>query len=85
MDFYGSTILWIYKHVSTLQMRTEYVMNSLNINESINQESMNMVQLSSVKINDISVGDLFYDGAWQKPIKGIYWKHNNSLWANATQ
>ncbi|XP_012054775.1 PREDICTED: uncharacterized protein LOC105617835, partial [Atta cephalotes] len=87
MDFYGNTILWIYKHVSTLQMRTKYVMDLLNINESINQNqesSMNMVQLSSVKINDISVGDLFYDGAWQKPIKGMYWKHNNSLWANAT-
>ncbi|XP_011061101.1 PREDICTED: uncharacterized protein LOC105150012 [Acromyrmex echinatior] len=46
---------------------------------------MNLVHLSSVvKINDISVGNLFYDGAWQKPIKGMYWKHNDSLWANAT-
>ncbi|KYN10249.1 hypothetical protein ALC57_17623, partial [Trachymyrmex cornetzi] len=89
MDFHGSKILWIYKHVSMgLLISDEYMMlNILCENVSQNQEfSMNVVHLSSVvKINDIFVGDLFYDGAWQKPMKGMYWKHNNnSLWANAT-
>ncbi|XP_018305978.1 uncharacterized protein [Mycetomoellerius zeteki] len=90
MDFYGSILLWIYKHISMQSRRnTEWVMNNItHQNEPIiqNQESStNVVHLSSIiKINDISVGNLFYDGAWQKPIKSMYWKHNDSFWANAT-
>ncbi|KYN32391.1 hypothetical protein ALC56_13248, partial [Trachymyrmex septentrionalis] len=90
MDFGGGTLLWIYKHLSLHHLNNEFMMsNIIYQNESINQNqesSTNLVHLSSVvKINDISVGNLFYDGAWQKPIKGMYWKHNDSLWANATQ
>ncbi|KAL6429063.1 hypothetical protein ACFW04_008095 [Cataglyphis niger] len=28
--------------------------------------------------------NLFYDGMWQKPVEGIYWKHNNEIFAHAT-
>jgi len=89
MDFHGSTLLWIYKHLSIHYLtNTEFAMSNITYqNESINQNkksSMNLVHLSPiVKINDISVGNIFY-GAWQKPVKGMYWKHNDSLWANAT-
>ena len=90
MDFGGGTLLWIYKHLSLHHLNNEFMMsNIIYQNESINQNqesSTNLIHLSPVvKINDISVGNLFYDGAWQKPIKGMYWKHNDSLWANATQ
>ena len=90
MDFRGGTVLWICKHTSVIQISNEItIKDNLYQNESINQNqesSTNLIHLSPVvKINDISVGNLFYDGAWQKPIKGMYWKHNDSLWANATQ
>ncbi|KYN32401.1 hypothetical protein ALC56_13258, partial [Trachymyrmex septentrionalis] len=89
MDFRGGTVLWICKHTSVIQISNEItIKDNLYQNESINQNqesSTNLIHLSPVvKINDISVGNLFYDGAWQKPIKGMYWKHNDSLWANAT-
>lgn len=29
--------------------------------------------------------NLFYDGMWQKPMEGIYWKHNNEIFAHATK
>lgn len=29
--------------------------------------------------------NLFYDGMWQIPVKGMYWNHSHTeLWANAT-
>lgn len=31
------------------------------------------------------VYNLFYDGMWQRPVKGTYWIHNDSQWANATR
>lgn len=29
--------------------------------------------------------NLFYDGMWQKPVKGTYWLNEDQLWANATK
>ncbi|XP_050456117.1 uncharacterized protein LOC126853942 [Cataglyphis hispanica] len=31
-----------------------------------------------------AIYNLFYDGMWQKPVEGIYWKHNNEIFAHAT-
>ncbi|XP_070159424.1 uncharacterized protein [Polyergus mexicanus] len=28
--------------------------------------------------------NLFYDGMWQKPVEGMYWKHNDKIFAHAT-
>ncbi|XP_011874328.1 PREDICTED: uncharacterized protein LOC105565609 isoform X2 [Vollenhovia emeryi] len=31
-----------------------------------------------------SVNNLFYDGAWQRPVNDTYWIHDDTQWANAT-
>ncbi|KAL6262331.1 hypothetical protein P5V15_007422 [Pogonomyrmex californicus] len=31
-----------------------------------------------------AIYNLFYNGMWQKPVKGAYWLHNDIQWASAT-
>ncbi|KAL6255117.1 hypothetical protein P5V15_013447 [Pogonomyrmex californicus] len=48
-------------------------------------ESKNEIDLPSTsETSSFSIHYLFYDGMWQKPIQNTYWKHNDILWANAT-
>ncbi|KYN08505.1 hypothetical protein ALC62_00489 [Cyphomyrmex costatus] len=88
MDFYGSTVLWPFKSMLFQHLLYKELTIVSQEDETIGQSkefSRNVVHLSSViKTNDISIGNLFYDGAWQTPIKGMYWKHNGSLWAQTT-
>ncbi|XP_077263529.1 uncharacterized protein LOC143898144 isoform X2 [Temnothorax americanus] len=81
MDLYGGVVLlpWL-KIVDKLHKRFE-----TSFNDSI-QPSKNQVNLSNIPPNTkfVSIYNLFYDGKWQKPVKGTYWKHNNILWASAT-
>ncbi|XP_071555918.1 uncharacterized protein [Temnothorax nylanderi] len=89
MNFSGTAVLFPYQEICA------YTMNQQTINEIRKQisesdstdteHSVNVVHLSHIaEINFTSICDLFYDGTWQKPVKGMYWKHNDNLWANAT-
>ncbi|XP_071555917.1 uncharacterized protein [Temnothorax nylanderi] len=89
MNISGTAVIFPYQEIC------EYTMNQQTINEIRKQisesdstdteHSVNVVHLSHIaEINFTSICDLFYDGTWQKPVKGMYWKHNNYLWANAT-
>ncbi|TGZ56879.1 uncharacterized protein [Temnothorax longispinosus] len=81
MDLYGGVMLlpWL-KIVDKLHKRFK-----TSFNDSI-QPSKNEVNLSNIPSNTTftSIHNLFYDGKWQKPVKGTYWKHKDILWASTT-
>ncbi|XP_024883489.1 uncharacterized protein LOC112462121 isoform X1 [Temnothorax curvispinosus] len=81
MDLYGGVMLlpWL-KIVDKLHKRFK-----TSFNDSI-QPSKNEINLSNIPSNTTftSIHNLFYDGKWQKPVKGTYWKHNKILWASTT-
>lgn len=81
MDLYGGVILlpWI-KVFDKLHERC-----IPNFDNSI-QSSTNEVNFSDIPshIPSVSMYNLFYDGKWHKPVKGTYWRRNDTLWANAT-
>lgn len=62
-------------------IRSEKDSDSIDIKQSINTVN----SFHTAEMNYISICNLFYDGTWQKPVKGMYWKHNDNLWANATK
>jgi len=86
MDFYGGTVFLPLKEIIQQNLNEEKL-NAIHQNESDEMEpSVNVIHLSQIaEKNSTSICDLFYDGTWQKPVKDMYWKHNDSLWANATQ
>jgi len=86
MDFCGGTVFLPFKEIIQ-QNLNEQELDTVHQNKSVLKEhSVNVIHLSKIaKINSTSICDLFYDGTWQKPVEGMYWKHNDSLWANATQ
>lgn len=50
------------------------------------EKSVNEVHFSNIgEMNFTSIYKLYYDGTWQEPVKGMYWKHDDNLWANATK
>ncbi|XP_071555926.1 uncharacterized protein [Temnothorax nylanderi] len=69
-------------------VKSQQTLNKIREKESVSSEteqSVNVVHLShTAEMNFTSICDLFYDGTWQEPVKGMYWKHNDTLWANAT-
>jgi len=86
MDFRSGTMFLPLKEIIQQNLNEEEL-HDIHENKSDKMEpSVNVIHLSQIaKINSTSICDLFYDGMWQKPVKGMYWKHNDSLWANATQ
>ncbi|XP_077265709.1 uncharacterized protein LOC143899346 [Temnothorax americanus] len=69
-------------------VKSQRTLNEIREKESVSSEteqSVNVVHLSHIAdINFTSIFNLFYDGTWQEPVKGMYWKHNDNFWANAT-
>lgn len=82
MDLYGGVMLlpWI-KIFDKLHERFKPSFNN-SIQPGINE--VNFSDISS-DVKSTSIYNLFYNGKWHKPMKGMYWKHNNSLRANATR
>lgn len=56
-------------------------LHTFDITPPNNAIKMNAEHLTS----NPTIYNLFYDGIWQKPMKGIYWKHNDKIFANATK
>lgn len=84
MDLYGGVMLlpWI-KIFDKLHER--FIPNFDNWLQSSRNE-VKFSDIPSDSVRSLSIYNLFYDGKWHKPIKGIYWKHNhNVFWANATR
>lgn len=82
MDLYGGVMLLPYVKVFDKIVHEGF---KLNINNPI-QPSINEVKFSqSFDMESVSICNLFYDGKWHKPVNDTYWKHNNSLQANATR
>ncbi|XP_011051612.1 PREDICTED: uncharacterized protein LOC105144425 [Acromyrmex echinatior] len=83
MDLYGGGILLPYVKVfSKIHEGFKLTFND----DSIRVPSANEINLSRVANKEsISICNLFYDGKWHKPIKNMYWLHNNMLWPNATK
>ncbi|XP_018366170.1 PREDICTED: uncharacterized protein LOC108763223 [Trachymyrmex cornetzi] len=83
MDFYGGNILLPYVKV----FGKIYEGFKLTFNDDLIQvPSANEVNLLHVPDKEsMPICNLFYDGKWHKPVKNMYWKRNNMLWANATK
>ncbi|XP_072764499.1 uncharacterized protein [Anoplolepis gracilipes] len=64
------------------------IMNSIdktNLNLNDITPSSNAIKINSEEFEQSSeFYNLFYDGMWQKPVEGMYWKHDNTIFANAT-
>lgn len=88
MDFFGTVTNFPYKEL-VAQASNQQFLNELRLMKPdclIDVESANLVHFSNISKMDFhSIYKLFYDGIWQEPVKGMYWKHNNNLWANATK
>jgi hypothetical protein len=79
MDLYGGTMLLPYiKIFDKINEGLKFSFDHL-IQPSINEVSILHL---SVQVS-VSMSSLFYDGKWQGPVKGTYWKHNDYIWANA--
>jgi len=90
MDFSGGIVLFSYKQIfdqMTIQLNLrEICKNNENEFDDSTDTKQNIIHVSHItEINNTSICNLFYDGTWQEPVKGMYWKHNNNLWANATK
>jgi len=72
MDFYGGIVLLPYTKAFNETLRNWY---RPNFNNSVKKLS----------VQKNSIYNLFYDGMLQQPVKGTYWIHNDSQWANATR
>jgi len=72
MDFYNGIVLLPYTKIFDKTLHKWYRSNLDGCTEKPSMQK-------SVVYN------LFYDGTWQWPIKGTYWIHNDSQWANATR
>lgn len=88
MDFSGTVTHFPYKELVAQAANQQYL-NEIRIQDSDfidTEESKNIVHFSNIDEMDFtSINKLFYDGTWQEPVKGMYWKYNNDLWANATK
>ncbi|XP_011865972.1 PREDICTED: uncharacterized protein LOC105560987 [Vollenhovia emeryi] len=87
MDFSDNCILLPYMEIIE-QARTQRTLREIREKKSDlidTEQSVNVIHFSHIaKMNYTSVYNLFYNGTWQKPVEGMYWKHNDNLWANAT-
>ncbi|XP_039306240.1 uncharacterized protein LOC105196429 isoform X2 [Solenopsis invicta] len=80
MDLYGGAMLLPYiKVFDKINKGLKFSFNHL-IQPSINE--VNLLHLT-LEVS-APMFSLFYDGKWQAPVEGTYWKHNNYIWANAT-
>ncbi|XP_024876910.1 uncharacterized protein LOC112457846 [Temnothorax curvispinosus] len=87
MEFSGGLITFPHKEINEqkVSQQTLNKIRELKSDSSDPEQSVNVVHFShTAEMNFTSIYNLFYDGAWQKPVKGMYWKHNDNLWANAT-
>lgn len=75
MDFYGGFVLLPYTKIFDDSLHKLY---KSDLDDCIKNQSVQKSTLSEVY-------NLFYDGTWQRPVKGTYWIHNGSQWANATR
>lgn len=87
MDFFGTVTHFPYKEL-VAQAANQQNLNEIRIKklDSTDEQSESIVHFSKIgKRKFTSIYKLFYDGTWQEPVKGMYWKHNNNLWANTTK
>ena len=89
MDFSDGCHTFLpYKEIADY-VKSQRTLNKIREKESVSSEteqSVNVIHLSHIAdINLTSICNLFYNGTWQEPVKGMYWKHKDNLWANATK
>ncbi|KYM94791.1 hypothetical protein ALC62_14386, partial [Cyphomyrmex costatus] len=83
MDLYGGDILLPY--VKVFSKMHEGFKPTFH-NNSIRVPNASEINLSHVLNKEfITICNLFYDGEWHKPVRNMYWKCSNMLWANATR
>ncbi|XP_071556060.1 uncharacterized protein [Temnothorax nylanderi] len=87
MEFSGGLITFPHKEIieQKVSQQTLNKICELKSDSSDTEQSVNVLHFShTAEMNFTSICNLFYDGTWQEPVKGMYWKHNDYLWANAT-
>lgn len=88
MDFTGGVLLVPFARIID-NLINHIIMNSIDktnlhifdITPPNNAIKINAEHLTSNPV----IHNLFYDGIWQKPVKGMYWKRNDEIFANATK
>lgn len=77
MDFSDNVILLPYTRMFSAPLY-EAILHDKSICENINDTDI------SPEEHKGPIYDMYYDGMWQKPVKGKYWIQEGCLWANAT-
>ncbi|XP_012234768.2 uncharacterized protein [Linepithema humile] len=77
MDFFDSVVLLPYTRIFDGPLY-EAILHNKSIYENINDTDISSEEHKG------PIYDMYYDGTWQKPVKGKYWIRDNCLWANAT-
>lgn len=75
MDFCGGLVFLPYTRI--LEGPKYKFLFNLNLYDNVNETD-------GKSSKNVPTYNLFYNGLWNKPVKGNYWTHDNSLWANAT-
>ncbi|XP_012220586.1 uncharacterized protein [Linepithema humile] len=85
MDFLDGLVFIPYiKMIESMVHTASKILNSSD--NFVPKLSENKIYITcDSKMITSSIYDLFYDGEWQKSTETTYYKHDNSLWANATK
>ncbi|XP_025074782.1 uncharacterized protein LOC105429855 isoform X2 [Pogonomyrmex barbatus] len=86
MEFAGGRTVLPYMDICFLNWK-EYKFNTICKEKSDMTDlakSKNRMNILNISETNCLIYHLFYDGMWQKPTQNTYWKHNDILWANAT-
>ncbi|XP_012234769.1 uncharacterized protein [Linepithema humile] len=76
MDFCGGLVFLPYMRLFQGPLH-QFLLSNLDLYKNASKSDRN----TSKKVQ---IFNLFYNGTWHKPVKGKYWIHDDSLWANAT-
>lgn len=77
MDFCGGLVFLPYMRLFQGPLH-QFLLSNLDLYDNISESRKDALK-------KVPICNLFYNGTWQKPVKGKYWINcGDSLWANAT-